>query len=267
MSGTKLYAGEATLNGIYVHVMAYKNSAHSYGANAMILPIPAKTPLSSENVIDTRSFKGFLDDIAESTKTQTLSRGLSKGVPAFDNLAEVFDVGSYTVVLAERPEQVPEALQRVPANKRPVINTIVLASYNQNYPGWPLAVCCWDGAIEAEPLLWWYEPKDPEILFAPALDAHDGNTPKPHAVAVDHIVCFGSTLTQVNSKDIRYHDLIPEPARKLLPTRAFGQQLTTKMPNGDFGFFVRNFKDQDPKGIRFWPGSTEKTGFRLNRWT
>jgi len=33
------------------------------------------------------------------------------------------------------------------------------------------------GYVDAEPLLWWYEPSDEENLFIPTMDAHDGGPP------------------------------------------------------------------------------------------
>jgi hypothetical protein len=50
--------------------------------------------------------------------------------------------------------------------------------------------------IDAEPLLWWYEPKDPSHLFMPALDAHDGLPPEPGSdVDVDHVLVVGRTTS------------------------------------------------------------------------
>src|ERR1700733_10491597 len=103
LSSTKLYAGETMINGVYHHVLAYKNHAENKirGVNAMVLPIPAKNDLDGSSAYDTRPFKGFLDDIVNSTMEHRLglgdrrSRGISKGVA-------VFDVGSYTVVVGKK---------------------------------------------------------------------------------------------------------------------------------------------------------------------
>ena len=156
LSNTKIYAGEARLGETYVHVMAYRNTAATEGPNAMILPIPAARMLGPANVIDTREFAGFLD--AMLAEDRDYVRGIGDGVP---ESPQVFDVGSYTVVLAQRPQAIARAIEGVPANKRPSLNPALLQAFDDLYPGWPLAVCCWDGAIEAEPMLWWYEPKTP----------------------------------------------------------------------------------------------------------
>jgi hypothetical protein len=150
LSNTKLYAGEARRGDTYVHVIAYQNKATTKGPNAMILPLPAAVMPGPENVVDTPGFKRFLDDIHRATEILD-SRAMG---PTWESpQAQVFDVGSYTVVLAASPRAVPEALARVPANKRPAVNALVLGAFEKLYPGWPLAVCCWDGSVETEPLL------------------------------------------------------------------------------------------------------------------
>ncbi len=229
LAKTKIYAGESKLDGKYVHVIAYQNKAITNGPNAMILPIPAAVMPTSENVIDTRRFARFLDDIHKANRIASKyeSRSFSPG-------AQVFNVGSYTVVLAERSQAIAEAILCVPEKKRPAVSLAVLRAFDELYPGWPLAVCCWDGTINAEPLLWWYEPKAPGWLFAPALDAHDGEPPDLDAdVLLDHHVAFGSTLDPIGN-EVSYTDQIPRAARELLPARVRGTRLTGTMPNGDF---------------------------------
>jgi hypothetical protein len=230
LARTKLYAGEARIAGKYVHVIAYQNRATSAGPNAMILPIPAAAPLTEQNVVDTRTFSGFLDDIHQATHVASMSAFASRSA-SLD--VRVFNTGSYTVALAERPAAISQALARVPERRRPNVNPAILRAFDELYPGWPLAVCCWDGKIRAEPLLWWYEPRMPRWLFAPALDAHDGGPPDPNAeVRVDHHVAFGSTLDPFGDP-VSYKDPVSGVARDLLPTRVRGARLRGTMPNGD----------------------------------
>src|SRR5689334_18183446 len=68
LSNTKLYAGEARRGDTYVHVIAYQNKAATKGPNAMILPLPAAVMPGPENVVDTRGFELFLDDIHSATE-------------------------------------------------------------------------------------------------------------------------------------------------------------------------------------------------------
>jgi hypothetical protein len=236
MSHTHLYAGEAVRDGKYVHVLGYQNTARSSGPNAMILPLPAKGSLGPDNTIDTRGFSHFLEDISDASRTR-MRGGKSASRSLSQSTVQVFDVGSYTVVLAERAGDVQAALAQVPAEKRPAINDAVLASFDRNYPGWPLAVCCWNGNIDAEPLLWWYEPRNTEMLFAPALDSHDGQAPRVGApVKVDHHLSFGTTLRGATGpkSPVYYRNALPPEVASLLPKAVVGTKITALMPNGDF---------------------------------
>lgn len=279
LKSTKIYSGESIKDGKYVHVLAYKNKATNRvkGGNAMILPIPAVT-FGQENMIDTREFKSFIDSICESTKMLTLgeSRGISKRV-------SMFDIGSYTVLAVDDlNSDISEALNLVPENKRPKVNKEVLDSFAVNYPGWKLVVCCFDGNIDPEPLLFWYEPLYKEVLFAPTMDAHDGKAPTRNNVKVDHIVCFGSTINPTGVLTITYQDNIPEDVKSLLPVAAVGQKFNETMINGDFFYptfnLTGNFKP-DPKNkyhaefdfkpakvVRAWPGDKDFVMFDLNKW-
>jgi hypothetical protein len=239
LSDTLVYSGEGRMKGKDVHVLAYQNSADSDEPNAMILPFPTTAAMGPENIIDTRSFKGFLKDITNATKIHTKSlgsdrrmRSASFGVAA----AQVFDVGSYTVVLAEHVSQIPEALLRVPESKRPEISTRFLIGYGQLYPKQPVAVCCWSGNIKAEPLLWWYEPSNKEQLFVPTMDAHDGNAPDVNAnVDADHIVSVGSYSDDRIGHHYRvnYKESIPDDVRSLLPSYVYATKLDGVYKNGD----------------------------------
>ncbi|XXX72128.1 hypothetical protein WMF30_31230 [Sorangium sp. So ce134] len=261
LSRTLLYAGEARWNGLYVHVLAYQNTASSAGPNAMILPIPASR-LGSDNAVDTRLFRTFLEDIREATR-RPMPRTLSIEPPELpDARPVVFDVGSYTVVLADSPRSVVAALDQVPENKRPAINDRMLRAFEEYYPGWPVAVCCWNGNLQPEPLLWWYEPRFPERLFAPALDAHDGNPPDRQAtVDVDHYLAIGSVL-RPEGRPVRYRD-DPGPFRPLLPPSVHGTVVQSRMSNGDF--WSRCEMLSGP-ALRLAPGMTSGTPVRLDGW-
>lgn len=241
LSSTLIYSGEGIRNSKNVHVLAYQNTARNEhaGPNAMIIPFPTNAVMGEDNVIDTRQFKGFLKDITNASKMQmrTLggdARNMMKGVAAAS--AKVFDVGSYTVVLAEKASHIPVALERVPENKRPVISTKFLIGYSQIYKDHPIAVCCFDGTIEAEPLLWWYEPKDSKALFIPTMDAHDGDPPKlTEAVQTDHIISVGSSMDNRVGRHypVRYKDRIPNEVLPLLPGFVYGTKLGSTYKNGD----------------------------------
>lgn len=241
MSNTRIYAGEAQRQGKLVHVLAYQNTAISRGANAMVLPFPTEVAMGRENVIDTTRFKNFLEDIGEASRHITKSagrRGMTLGAASFDAdglRAEVFDSGSYTIVLATNVWQIPEALSRVPAEKRPNVSSDFLIGYNDLYEGQPIAVCCWDGSIEAEPMMWWYEPSNPNALFIPTMDAHDGMAPRLGVkVDTDHLISVGSTSGNLGNT-VRYRDAskMTAEAKELLPLQVHGKKLYDRLPNGD----------------------------------
>lgn len=272
LTGTKLYAGEAEREGEYVHVLAYQNVAESltHKPNAMVLPIPA-VELGPENAIDTREFKNFLKNIIASTKADSMSRGFSLSKRSVTRAA-VFDVGSYTVVLSNNAADIMPALQDVPASKRPDLNETVITSIANLYPDWPVAVCCWSGNIQPEPLLWWYKPRFPDRLFAPTLDAHDGRGPTEHAVPLDHFVTFGSTKVDVSPGEVWYGSNPPPiDVLRLLPKSAIGVEVRRQMPNGDFWYPLSAFKGRDKKSdpapvLRQFPGSTQTNFIEVPLW-
>lgn len=251
LTGTRLYVGEAEKDGKTVHVLAYQNKAESNGPNAMVLPFPTNTEMSEDNVIDTRQFKHFLQDISNASLRQSKGmrgdRLLSRSAMGSANsVAAVFDVGSYTVVLAEHVGQIPEALTRVKTARRPTVSEAFLEGYDEFYPDQPIAICCWEGNIKSEPLMWWYEPKDKSQLFIPTMDAHDGNAPQLHQqVKTDHIISVG-THNRRGGYEVFYQDQIPDAIKSLLPPSVSGTKLPVWMENGDC--FVKT-ADLQPKTL------------------
>jgi hypothetical protein len=107
---------------------------------------------------------------------------------------QVFNRGSYTVVLSTDAKKIPQALDQVPENKRPSINAEIFEAYDKWYPGWSFALCCFAKDLpDPEPLVWWYKPQDPARLFFPAVDAHTGHAPEMNTlVGVDHDIVVSS---------------------------------------------------------------------------
>lgn len=247
LTNTTLYAAETMVNGVGIHVLGYQNKAEhkSFGGNAMLLPFPTSLPMGPENIIDTRAFPNILKDYAKTireNRAQSKSFG-SRGLRRDDRGVQIFESGSYTVVLADNAEMIPGALLQVPEARRPVGASDIYESLARLYPGWPVAACCFNGRIEPEPLLWWYAPSDPSKLFAPGLDAHDGNPPDLAAqVKMDHTVIFGSNI-RARGFDVTFQDQIPEDVAPLLAKKVVGQVFEQTLPNGDFWFPVQGFSD------------------------
>jgi hypothetical protein len=239
LSNTILYSGETMMNGKVVHVLGYQNNAknlHS-GPNAMILPFPSSGTMGPENVIDTSRCKDILKDYADALQPRT--RGMTKSLSLNSYSADavqVFESGSYTVVLATDASQIPAALARVPKNRRPALKPELFEFMSRAYPNWPIALCCFDTTemMEADPMLWWYEPNNPDVLWAPALDAHDGGVPKLGTnVQVDHTVIFGSTI-RPKGVNVNEHNDLPTEVAAYVASHIQGRIIKQKEPNGDF---------------------------------
>jgi hypothetical protein len=253
LSDTILYAAESELEGRRVHVMAYQNRAKNLakGPNAMLLPIPAAKPLTPDNMLDTRLFKRILSHYVtkyEAAIPRPQAFGIGKDMllstPA---KAEVFERGSFTVVLAQDARLIPAALARVPEHRRPAPNRAIFSAYAKHYPGWHMALCCYDGAIEAEPMVFWYEPLFPKRLFAPALDAHDGNPPDLNRrVHRDHYVFFAAKQAKrgILVDKERLVNTIPLPHQPLFVDHFAGAHLTGTYPNGDFWLDVQDLNQE-----------------------
>jgi hypothetical protein len=282
-SKTKGLAAETKRGRKIVHLLGYQNTVSNLSArrsggfrrvaapvstgqgNAMFLPIPAKAGTMTEaNVIDTSSCPNILKDM-ERAILPPVTRGggrrggtLGKGLP---DSVRVFDHDIYTVVLASRAEDIPAALKLVPEHKRPALNKSIFEAYARWYPGWTFALCCFntDQEADAKPLLWWYEPLNKDVLFFPALDAHDGNAPDLQAnVLVDHAIIVSShRMTEGAGTEVHYTDTLSEQLRALLPKHVLGRQHNQNMRQGDFVIPVKalrsgslDLRRELPKGAK-----------------
>jgi hypothetical protein len=242
LSNTILLAHSLEVDGVTINVLGYQNKAknRSRGPNAMILPIPSLERMGPENCIDTTKAPKFLDEYSRlflPVGTRGM-RSLSKGV--YRSEVQVFESGSYTVVLAANASDIPSALDRVPENKRPAPHPEIFDAYQMWYPGWSVALCCWDGEIEAEPLLWWYRPL-PEFRdrhFLPGLDGHDGKVPDPSrkSVPIDHTVVLGCERHNgVQANASRIVREVPADIARWLPEHVCGERFEKQQAaNGDW---------------------------------
>lgn len=237
LSKTILYAGEAIREGRTIHVLGYQNRAEnrSPGPNAMILPFPAAASMGRDNVLDLRSAPTVLEEYTRvvAAKPATKSGRLEDMLLSLG--AEVFDSGSYTIVLARDARAIPDAIDQVPEARRPLVTRAIFEAYAGWYPDWPIALCCFDGTMDAEPMLWWYEPVDPSRFFMPALDAHDGEPPVIGArVEVDHTLIWGSSIRPDGIR-VHFRDPVPSQLRPFLADRVWGVDMhDQRLRNGDF---------------------------------
>lgn len=200
LKDTYIYAGDAIhpTSRQLVHVLAYQNKAKNRhtGPNAMLLPIPTKS-LSRDNSLDCSGNPQILQQLWKAVASRYVEREerLYRSMQPKTITFEVFRTGSYTVVIAPNSSLVTQAISNLPSDLQPSISRAVVASFEANYPDWPIAICTWDGNIEPEPLVWWYAPLTPDKIFIPALDSHNGKAPVRNAdVKRDHRIMVGSTL-------------------------------------------------------------------------
>lgn len=274
LSNTIIYAGEAKVTGVYFHVLGYQNRAanKANGPNAMILPIPSAKPMSPNNIVDTSKcpniLKAYQTAVARPVY-RSMTKGMSRGIPK--GVAQVFDSGMYTVVLAANAMQIPEALGRVAAHKRPSISMELLEAYDRWYQGWPIAVCCFqETAVEPDPIVWAYDPLVPDHLFLPTLDAHDGGVPKVnHRIKLDHTFVFGSTINP-NGRKVYFGEK-PDlsDVNHILPNLVFGrhndEDTETVYRNGDHWMHVDKLSQQKVGTVvKPPPGFTDKEGVEAN---
>ncbi len=241
-----------------IHVLGYQNRiSSSDGPNAMLLPFPAKGKVGQENLVNGKGLESIMEAYAEMflpDEDQTL--GETVGACASMGF-EVFQSGSYTVALVQKATALPAALRMMPSKVRPQIGLNMVASLNNMYPGWPIALCCFSSDIEEpEPLFWWYEPKDPGVLFAPALDAHDGNPPLEETrVQRDHTLVFGSDHNLLRGDltlAMTINDL-PTEHQWLFTQQICGGRIDGLTRNGDFYVPLRKVYDMFEARERYIP--------------
>ncbi len=240
-----------------IHTLVYQNLVVNLdqGPNAMILHLPAIGELTPANLLDTRQARHLARDLESAIIAPSLSRSLgmprllSAGEPR--GIVHTFEFDVYSVVLAQYPSDVPAALSRVPADRRPAINNEIFSFYERVYPGNWLALCCFNNrdAKLAAPLMFWYHPSNPRELRVPAIDAHDGSPPRVgELVDVDHAVIFGSHRLVERGQVVRYTDQLGGLA-DFLPQRIIGERATGRRPNGDWAIPVEDVRSGDESSI------------------
>lgn len=230
--------------------------------NAMILPIP--DAVGNIEVIDTTSCPNFLKDI-RSALTPRSRGGLRRGSFGSDSAKSVriieFDV--YTIVIAKSAKELAKVIKSdaISEDRRPALNDEIFKAYAKWYPNWAIAVCCFSNtdAQRAKPLLFSYEPTkqdDPDYLFVPTLDAHDGKAPDLNAsVDVDHTIFVATPgMSDSHGMTVFYSDpAIELGVAELLPRKVMGKVVSGKYRNGDVVFKCSDLENGIVRGLRALP--------------
>ncbi|MDP3769991.1 MAG: hypothetical protein U1A25_03000 [Candidatus Sungbacteria bacterium] len=232
--------------------------------NAMILPFPAiPGTMTRKNIISTASCPHILEDMEKALEKEEFfspMRLMSLGIPR--DRIEIFEHDIYTVVLAPYGAPIVDALADVPAEKRPPLNKHFFDGFTPLYADWTFGLCCFNNkdAALAKPLLWWYEPMRPDLLFLPALDCHTGQVPDLKAyVEVDHTVAVSSdNMSRYAGTEVTYRDSIPYLIRPYIASRVIGMKMHTNLPNGDFVFRVSDIDKGKFDPRRLLPPGAQK---------
>ncbi len=197
--------------------------------------------MGEANAIDLSCAKSVVKDIAETVDPPMMDRG--EGLRTFGDFDDakgvrVFDSGNYTIVISESPNLIPNALERVRPDRRPAVNGKLFAWYANKYPGYSIVLCCFSGREmqKADPIGFWYKPWSKKFLFAPAVDAHDGEEPRLDSeVEVDHVLAIGGPEGSVGKGSrVYYKDRLSSELLTLLPFAVKGAKWDGRWPNADF---------------------------------
>ena len=236
MAETIIMLHRVVIDGVHYHILGYQCTVQnlSTGPNAMILHIPSRTEMSHKNLLETSHAPSILKNISQAIP-KILTRGMSDNGPKDLGRVTIFEHGIYAVVSTQDPYLAYDALQLVPVNKRPNISRSFLEYYAKARPGWTLQICCFDNseAGTAAPLLWKFEPIDPDTYTFPMLDAHDGGVPRNGVdVHRDHVLAIGCNDYQFGER-VSYSEHLGDLAL-VLPQYVYGKRKNGRSPNGDY---------------------------------
>jgi hypothetical protein len=239
-SNTILYAGLVRQGKKPIHVIGYQNTAenHHSGPNCMILPLQSKGAMGPGNILDTSGARNLLKDMrsAITPRSKGLAFGATRGIASDSMKVQVFDHDVYTICLGRVGANFKTALKTVGEDRRPTIPAEILKFFETYYRNYHLAVCCFNNreAQSASPMLWQYEPVNPDVIVAPAIDGHDGFAPRPGTpVDLDHVLIASGP--NVRGATVDYTDKIPSALRPYLPESVVGQMYDGESAaNGDF---------------------------------
>lgn len=198
------------------HFIAYGNSVRNESGkpNAMILPIPGRT--KPEWFHNTKKYKSFLTDITKKATWMNWmgwnTRGLMKSASLGDNFSsyEKFQLGMYTVGLSDSFDGIAAFLNSLPDDERPAVSKELQEFFKSHYPNWSFAICCFNTSkpIDAQPIAFEYTPMDPNNLYFPTMDAHNGGAPDlDEKVEVDHMFIYEHTGPREDKYAMEHIDL------------------------------------------------------------
>lgn len=215
--------------------------APKVSGNAMILPIPLASGaniITDAHLLNTLKFKRILSDQSEAVAEREYTRGGAKGVTfGGRGAAVIVKFGPYEVVLAQSPLAAFDVLHMVSDEKRPQLDEALLAAYELWYPGWSMALACFNNSemAQAAPIAIVGPARHSDYLFLPAVHGHGGGVPDlTEMVADDHTFVAGSCLSPSGAgNDVFYTDDIEPAIAAQLPSRVVGGESRGTVTQGD----------------------------------
>jgi hypothetical protein len=212
--------------------------------NAMIFPVPAKHPITPDNLVSLDNCSSLLKDMWRFANP-AVSMGITRGFDEVPKSISVYEIGLYTVVISNNAntEAVMQVIEKkVPADRLPSIDPQLIDWFAKMYNGWPLIIACFANTASewSVPFGVFYDPIWPDLIFVPGADAHDGEPPKIGLpVDVNHVLMFGADKV---SNGVPFSDVLKAGAASRLgmeltaklPGMFTGVEATGRLPNGDW---------------------------------
>jgi len=214
------------------HILSYSNKVQNLSGqrNSMILAIPGE--VKEEWFYDTTEYNKFMEDIEDRAH---LSFESSKGINYRGALGmkskgfSRFGVGMYDIITTKDLNDVTREID---------ITMELLDFFHNHYKGWTFVVCMFSGEkeMDAQPIMFEYEPMYPQWLYFPTMDSHDGQAPDfIHPVDMDHSLMYEYPgLADRVVHNMKFDQKVPEilKRRNYVSTK-WNTEDTGKQINGD----------------------------------
>lgn len=226
------------------HLLSYSNKVKNLSGkpNSMILPIPGK--VDKDWFYNTTEYNKFMNDIERDTNTHLYrSAGIlskSKSL-SFDE----FELGFYKVITSNDIDRLKYRLLEFDESQRPEISEELLNFFKSNYEGWSFVVCIFSGnkEMEAQPIMFEYEPFEYNWIYFPTMDSHTGGAPDLNEdVRMDHALILDQRgLDESKVSAVKFSQELPE----ILKRRKYvTHQLKLALPNGDIYYNLSTIEDK-----------------------
>lgn len=229
------------VDGVVRHYVGYQNKAKSLtaGANCMFLNYPGSDLRMVAPAVHTRT---LMADVTSSL-LEIIEVPQSRGSGMYGtSRAIVENYGDYTIVRAQNPHHILEALDQVEERRRPVVDGHLeeMADFlARTKPNDSILMGCFDGTVKPKhPIYTSYVPNDPTVLAVPGLDGHDGIIPTigEPVYRGEFRVAFG-VYGMPHGHKVHYRDTtsplwVPERIVGFIDNRECG-------PNGDYALPIK----------------------------